>query len=71
MKKNEKHKLVLDAEEKVKAELGPEIYSIIGVDQRLLKIQENLPLVPLYGTAQIRQILTASNARQVQNNFRE
>lgn len=71
MKKSEKHQLVLDAEEKVKTELGPEIYSIIGVDQRLLKIQEKLPSVPLYGTAQIRQILTSSNARQDQNHIGE
>ena len=63
MKKSEKHKLVLDAANEVKTELGQEIYSMIGVDQRYLKIQEKLPLVPLYGTAQIRQILTANNAQ--------
>jgi hypothetical protein len=62
MKKSEKHQLVLDAAQQVKDELGSEIYSIIGVDQRLLRIQNKLPVVPLYGTAQIRQILAENNA---------
>lgn len=63
MNKNEKHQLVIDAEKEVKEELGSDIYSIIGVDQRLLRIQSKLPKTPLYGTAQIRQILDLKNAQ--------
>ena len=57
MEKSDKHKLVIDAYNKVKEELSPEVFHMIGVGQRFLKIQEKLPKIPMYGTAQIRAIL--------------
>ena len=61
MKKHEKHQLVFDAEKNVKDELSPKVYSLIGIEARLLLIKEKLPKVSLNGTAQIRQILSSNN----------
>ena len=69
MKKNDKYALVVNAEKEVKQELTPDIYSIIGVDTRLLKIQEKLPTRPMYGIPLIRSILHNKNSSNIKHRI--
>jgi hypothetical protein len=63
MDKSDKEKVVLNALKKVKEEYTPEVYAMLGVNQRLQLIQDRLPTKPLYSTAKIREIVFAANAR--------
>lgn len=54
---SEKHKEVMKAYGEVREEIGKDIFSMLGVNQRLQLVQDKLPTKPLYSIHAIRQIV--------------
>lgn len=59
MHKNDNYKTVVDAEQKVKDEIGDKMYYMLGVTQRAQMVQDKLPTKPLYCLAKVKEILNA------------